>query len=72
MMTDPQPPLLAEDTDEALVLKLAEAYNQAETSESEAWVRAIAARTIILLTAHAGEGEPGGVQCQDDIGNSRE
>ena len=71
MMTDQQPTLLTEDTDEALVLKLAEAYNHAETPESEAWVRVITAKTILLLTEQSAKGEPSVRSGQDDAGEDR-
>lgn len=72
MMTDPQPPFLTEGTDEALIFKLAEAYNRAETPESEAWVRAIAERTSHLLTEQAAQDEPGDRRVDEDVSGMRE
>ena len=60
MNADKNPPLLSGGDEDGLIHKLAAAYKQTETPESEEWVRVIAEKTSRLLTEQARETKPPG------------
>lgn len=65
MNADTNPPLLTDGDEDQLIHKLAAAYKQTETPESEEWVRVIAEKTSRLLTGQAGETKPPGQKAEE-------
>ena len=49
------PPLLTDGDEDQLIHKLADAYKQTESPESEEWVRVITEKTSRILTEQAAE-----------------
>ena len=55
MKTEKKPLLLTDGDEDQLINKLADAYKQTESPESEEWVRVITEKTNRLLTEQAAE-----------------